>query len=341
MKRWRFFRSVPNLLGLLIVGGFILVAVAAPLLAPPTDPDHPTPYRFIEGIGSPTPLEPQPGLPLGTIAYYATSLGLTDVLHFDIFYSLVWGTRAALRFGLITALTTASLGIIVGAVSGYVGGLFGSVTMRLTDAFLAFPIIAGVALFRSLMNMAGMETISSTYLALVNIAPTPFLRLVAALQLEPVMLTLILFSWVAYARITYSLISRLKQTEYAEAARSVGAGNLRLIFRHLIPNAIGPAIVLVARDVGGMVIQQAAFAFIGVSGTVNSSLMPEWSRVLIMGRHWVIGQLGNPLVYWWVYLPVTLALVLFGIGWNLLGDGLNTALNPRENGGRWRSAGMR
>jgi peptide/nickel transport system permease protein len=62
---------------------------------------------------------------------------------------------------------------------------------------------------------------------------------------------------------------------------------------------------------------------------LDSTAIPEWSRLLMLGRHWIIGQGGNPLTYWWLYLPVTLALVLFGVGWNLLGDGLNMVLNPR------------
>jgi len=95
------------------------------------------------------------------------------------------------------------------------------------------------------------------------------------------------------------------------------------MLRHLLPNAIAPAVVLVARDVGAMVILESAFTFIGMGGNT------EWGVLLVTGRDYVIGMGGNPLAYWWTFLPVSLALVFFGVGWNLLGDGLNTMLNPR------------
>jgi peptide/nickel transport system permease protein len=82
-------------------------------------------------------------------------------------------------------------------------------------------------------------------------------------------------------------------------------------------------IVLVARDVGGMVLLQATFTFIGLGG---NSL---WGMLLVRGRDWILGPGGNILTFWWVFMPATLALVLFGVGWNLLGDGLNEVLNPR------------
>ena len=85
-------------------------------------------------------------------------------------------------------------------------------------------------------------------------------------------------------------------------------------------------VVLGARDVGAMVILATAFTFIGLGGST------EWGMLLVAGRDYVIGAGGNPLTYWWVFVPTTLALILFGIGWNLLGDGLNTVLDPRITG---------
>ena len=157
----------------------------------------------------------------------------------------------------------------------------------------------------------------------LNDAPTWLQRTLVNLKLDPVMLTLILFSWMAYARIINANMTQLKKSEYVAAARSIGAGNLRIILRHLLPNALAPAIVLLARDIGAMVVLEAAFTFIGIGGGT------EWGIMLASGRDYVIGLGGNPLAYWWVFLPLTLALVLFGLGWNLLGDGLNALLNPR------------
>ena len=148
------------------------------------------------------------------------------------------------------------------------------------------------------------------------------LSLVLLQRIDPVMVAFILFSWMPYARIMNTVVLRLKQTEYIQATRALGAGHATVIFRHLIPNAIAPAIVLAARDVGGMVLLHATFTFIGPGG---NSL---WGRLLVRGRDWVISP-GGILTYWWVFLPATLALMLFGVGWNLIGDGLNEVLNPR------------
>ena len=138
------------------------------------------------------------------------------------------------------------------------------------------------------------------------------------------MIAFILFSWMPYARIMNTLVQKIKQAEYIQAVRALGAGHPRIIFRHLIPNAIPPVIVLAARDVGAMVLLQAIFTFIGFGG--NS----PWGMVLVKGRDWIVTA-GGIFTYWWVFLPVTLALILFGIGWNLLGDGLNDALNPHTS----------
>lgn len=283
------------------MGFYVLVAAGAPLLAPPDNPDNPSPFK---AAGRSTDLVPRPPSREALLGTLPRQL--------DIFYTLVWGTRSALRFGLIVAMTTACFGVLIGAVSGYFGGVINGLIMRITDAFLAFPVIAGVWLFHQVVMS------SSPF-----VEPTLLQRVLLNLKLHPVMLTLMLFSWMPYARLINASTIQLKQTEYVLAARSLGARNIRIILRHLLPNSIAPAIVLAARNVGGMVILESAFTFIGLGGST------EWGMLLVSGRDWCIGLGGNPLIYWWVFLPATVALVFFGVGWNLLGDGLNTLLNPR------------
>jgi peptide/nickel transport system permease protein len=302
----RFSSRVQNLLAVAIIALYVFVAITAPRLAPPQDPENPSPFRVASvdtGTSRHIPLPPEPGLPLGTVPG-----------RLDVFYTLVWGTRSALRFGLTVALVTACVGILIGAASAYAGGLVNRLTLRLTDAFLAFPVIAGAALFRLVLYPVNPQD-----------PMTPLQSLLASLEVDPVMLTLILFSWMSYVRIVNAEVAKLKQVAYVQAARSVGAGHLRLILRHLLPNAVSPAVVLIGRDIGGMVILRAAFTFVGVGAG------SPWGFLLAKGRDWIIGPSASLTQYWWVYLPVTLALIFFGIGWNLLADGLNRALNPRSH----------
>ncbi len=308
MKRfYRFLSDQQNQRALTIVALYILVAVYAPTLAPPDNPGEPELFKVVGRASDHTPHPPGNGTLLGTLPG-----------QLDVFYTLVWGTRHALRLGLVAALTTGCLGVLLGAVSGYVGGTINSLLLRITDAFLTFPMIAGMYLFREVMISS--ERLGDT--------ASLFLTLMQALRLDPVMLTLILFSWMPYARIINASVTRLKGAEYIAAATSLGAGSLRIIFRHMIPNVIAPAIVLVARDIGAMVLLEAAFTFIGIGG------VSPWGMLLAVGRNYVVGPYANPLTFWWVYLPATLALILFGVGWNLLGDGLNSLLDPRSYAGR-------
>ncbi len=301
----RFWGNWQNLLALFIVTFYVGVAIAAPKLAPPNDSENPSQFQTPPGVrvtASRPPQPPRQDAPLGTVPG-----------GWDVFYSMVWGTRPVLRFGLIVTSMTAFLGTLIGAVSGYLGGFINRLVMRITDAFLTFPSIAAVFLFGQMMLPTNPGAVLTT-----------FQKVMLALNLDPVMLALILCSWMPYARLINANIIRLKQTEYAMAAKTVGVPPLRIILRHLLPNALAPVIVLAARDVGGLVILEAAFTFIGVGG--NST----WGQLLVAGRGWIIGPGGNPLAYWWIFLPPTLALVLFGIAWNLLGDGLNSLLDPRS-----------
>jgi peptide/nickel transport system permease protein len=120
-----------------------------------------------------------------------------------------------------------------------------------------------------------------------------------------------------------SMVLTLKQTDFVQAARALGGSPFWIIRKHLIQNATGPAMVLAARDVGGVVLLQATLTFIQLGG--NS----VWGSMLAQGRDWVIGPGGSLLKYWWVFLPPTLAVMVFGIAWNILGDGLSDVYNLR------------
>ncbi len=318
MKRtWKFFTRWQNLLGLGIVILFLFTALAAPFLAPQPESEEFSAYRQVEALKGLMPAPPGPEAIWGTVA-----TGMRGV-QLDVFYTVVWGTRSALRFGLIVALSTALFGVIIGAFSAFMGGWVNNLVMRITDAFLAFPIIVGVVVFEQLMRISERENAFAMTLGSTEVIQPNKLEILLS-HINPVMLALILFSWMPYARLVNTLVLRVKQMEFVEAARALGASSSRVILRHLVPNSISPAIVLGARDIGGMVLMQATLTFIGLGGG------SEWGELLAVGRRWIIGPGGNPMTYWWVFVPATLALVLFGIGWNLLGDGLNDWLNPRQ-----------
>lgn len=325
MRRWfSFFRQRQNVVAVLLVGLFIGTAVAAPTLAPQPDPANPLPFKSLSVGFDRQPHPPSAESPLGTSARIPTNMlpaGVTiadAVNQWDVWHTLVWGTRDALRFGLLVTLATAVFGVLVGLVSGYVGGFVNSVLMRITDAFLTFPPIAAIWLLQRLLFVR---------LNFFRWDPPPDLaplqQFLFDAKLTPVMLTLIFFSWMPYARIINSLMVQRKQSDYVLAARSMGASHTRIIFRHLLPNVIAPAIVLAARDVGSMVVWETAFTYMGISGTL------PWGIMLVANRDYIMGVAGNPFVYWWTFAPISLAIILFGMGWNLLGDGLNNWLNPR------------
>ena len=319
----RFSSRWQNWIGALLVSLFILVALAAPLISP-NNPKSPGPFMEVRvsRLGDRDPHPPLMIPPLGTLPG-----------QYDGFHALVWGARDALIFGLEVVSLTALVGFLLGAVAGYAGGFLSSVLMRVTDAFLAFPVIAGVVFLNQLWTSAIVSAGGFPMLNINNVfkgwylPPDAIITPIQALfqAINPLVLILVLFSWMPYARITHSIVVSLKQVEFIQAARSIGVKAPRIILRHLLPNSVTPSIVLAARDIGSMVILQATFTFIGLDGSST------WGRILVLGKDWVLGPGGGIFSYWWVYIPATLALVLFGIGWNLLGDGLSELLDPRDN----------
>lgn len=300
MQRWN------GRLGLAIILLFVLASLAAPRLAPLDATAASAGFRLVPVPAGRAPNPPSAEYRLGTVP-----VGRSDQ-QLDIYYTLIWGTRAALVFGFCATLLVTIFGSLVGAAGSFLGGGAGRAILYVTDAFLAFPVIAGIVFFGQLLFPS------------VTAATPSMLR--AGLQrvgVDNVMLALILLGWMPYARVIYADMERIRRLDFVVAAQASGAGPGRILLRHLIPNAISNVIVLATRDVSGLVLMQAAFTFLGLGG--NS----YWGQLLMIGRNWILGTGGNPLKNWWVFVPVTAALVLFGIGWNLLGDFLNEYLNPR------------
>lgn len=323
--RWRhFFGRKSTLMGLALVLLFALMAAFAPRLAPPLNPDDPWPFKNVDQSFGRLPNPPSPGLPLGTtpqiqnMPQFGIAPGQDASYQWDVYYSLVWGARSALRFGLVVTAATAAIGVFIGLVSGYAGGWFSLVVMRITDAFLAFPVIAGIWV----IQRAFYSNIYNPFLDPATLADWE--AFLYRSRIDPILITFILFLWMPYARLMNAQVRGAMGSDYVQAARSMGARGGRIIWKHLLPNTIAPAIVLAARDVGGVVVLACAFIFIGFGGNV------AWGTLLVTGRDYIIGIGGNPFLYWWTFIPTSLALILFSMGWNMVGDGLNSLLNPYE-----------
>jgi len=318
----RFFSHWQNVLGFLIILFYVIVAIMAPVLSPP-DPETAAAFKKVGrtrmDMFTSQPLPPSDVALLGTLPS-----------QYDVFHTLVWGTRDALRFGLVVALVSGAFGVVFGAAAGYAGGSVNRVMMRISDSFLAFPVIASVVFLQQLAAIA-IESVGGIYYfntqyfgRVVDVVGSPSLIQVLLSFVNPLMLSLILFSWMPYARLVNTTVISIKNTDFVQASRALGGSSMYTVFKHLIPNAVAPSLVLMARDVGSVVILQATLTFIRLGGD------SPWGEMLSMGRDWVISPGGGLFGYWWVFVPATLAIMLFGIAWNLIGDGLVELLDPRS-----------
>ncbi len=303
MRTRRTFIRPSLFMGLVIVILFAVIAIIAPILAPPQGD---SPYIIPRDGFSPLPAPPTRGHPLGTLESQS-----------DVFYGLVWGTRVAFRIGLIITVGRALIGVLVGLVAGYYGGWLDAVLMRTTDAFLAFPTMAAAMVMLVLFGDILQSMASGGRLMMTD-------------RIESVLIVaLVLFGWMTYARLIRGNVLAEREKEYVQAAQAVGVRNRRIMFRHLFPNSIQGLFVLVASDVGAMVVLVSAFNFIGFGGANKSQLQASWGHMLSLARNWIIGSPSNAFEYWYTYIPVSAAIVLFSVGWNLVGDGLRDALDPR------------
>lgn len=294
LPRWRARQLLrPGLLlGIVIVLAFAVVAIAAPVIAPPEGED---PYLMPKDGVRVEPEPPGPDHPLGTTER-----------QYDVLYGLVWGTRVAFKIGLSVTLGRVLIGVLLGLISGYYGGLLDAAIMRVTDTFMAFPIVP------------------ATLLMLVFFGPR-LGGLTGGVD-RIVVLALILFGWMQYARLMRGNVLAEREKQYVEAAVAIGARAPRIIFRHVLPNVPQGLFVLGASDIGAMVVLAAVFTFLGLSGYPG---VADWGMMLNISRNWIIGTPSNAFEYWYTYLLPSAAIVFFSIGWNLIGDSLRDILDPR------------
>jgi peptide/nickel transport system permease protein len=312
----RFFSRWQNVIAFVLILVFVGTAIFAPILSP-DDTRNPGPFMVVGKVTEGEPQPPSEEAVLGTLPH-----------GIDVYHALIWGTRDALKFGLTVTILTALFGTFYGALAGIFSRRTGGFLMSIADSFLAFPAIAGVVLLQQLfaatVTAAGGMYFNSQYFGKIIEIKGPVTLIQTVIEtFNPLMLSLIVFSWMAYARLVYSIVLTLRETEFIHASRALGASLFWVIRRHLMPNSTSPAMVLAARDVGGVVLLQATLTFINIGGE------SVWGAMLALGRNWILGPGGSLLTYWWVFLPPTLAVMMFGIAWYMFGDGLSDVFDPR------------
>jgi len=216
----------------------------------------------------------------------------TDELGRDVLSRLVYGAQISLLLGVGATVVAVALGTVVGAVSGYLGGWVDTVLQRVTDTFMALPTL------------------------LVAIAVTAIVE-------RPTLTTLFLImgflSWTTVARVVRGQILSLRENDYAVAARSLRAGDGCILFRHLLPNCIGPIVVLGTLLVAGMILFEAGLSFLGLG---VQPPYPSWGRMLLDAKPYMED-------YPWLMVYPGAAIVLTVLGLNFFGDGLRDAFDPR------------
>jgi peptide/nickel transport system permease protein len=309
-----------SLAGILLLLAFAVIAGVAPWAAPP--PENARDLYMIPRDGfSSTPRSPNGAHPFGTTEG-----------QYDIYYGVVWGTRTAFRVGVVITIFTTFIGLVVGSVSAYYGGWIDEVLMRITEIFQAFPyLLAAITLTSVLQTVYGREETGplmfvARLLAMVTFGHNPA-RPVDPIQLQILtgMLAIICFGWMTVARVIRGNILAVRELEYALAARAIGAGNLRILLRHLLPNAVFPVLVIASMNIGAYVLNFAALSFLGLGAQRGYA---DWGQMINFARNW-IPTLAD---HWYIVAFPGAAIVLFVLAWNLVGDVLRDILDPRMRG---------
>jgi peptide/nickel transport system permease protein len=318
----RLLKNPTSLTGIVLLAAFLVMAIGAPWFAPPPENSR-DPYMIPrDGFGS-TPLGPSEQHRLGTTEG-----------QYDIWYGVFWGARTAFRIGVAITIFTTFIGLVIGSLSAYYGGWVDEILMRITEIFQAFPfLLAAITLTSVLQTIygrgeAGPLMFMAKVLALVTFGHNPT-ESVDPIQLGILtgMLAIIFFGWMTIARVIRGNILAVKEFEYALAARTIGAGNMRILFRHLLPNAVFPILVIASMNIGSYVLTFAALSFLGLGAQRGYA---DWGQMISFARNWV----PSLATHWWIVVYPGTAIVLFVLAWNLVGDALRDILDPRLTGSR-------
>ena len=303
-------RSPIGIAGLILGMLFVIIGIFGPFLAP-----YEYDYSFIAATGQ---YEKYYLAPPGT----GGALLGTDDLGRDLLSQMLYGARISLVVTVMVLPVGIAIGVILGLIAGYFGGAIDELIMRITDIFLSFPgLILALAISSALTDriaysIAGNPYLTAFFSALFAVKPTDALNLAPTLS---IIVALWIVWWPGYARLVRGLTLQAKSNVYIEAARALGLSSTGIMFKHILPNILGPLLVLVTLDVGSVILTEAGLAFL-MGGQIK---IPEWGAIVQHGAEYFVNGA------WWLVLLPGFAILLAVLGWNLFGDSLRDVLDPK------------
>jgi oligopeptide transport system permease protein len=298
---YRLLRNKASVMGMIIIAIFTITALFANFIAP----HNPLQINSGKGYLPPTFIGTSQS---GKVADPAFLLG-TDTLGRDVLSRVIYGARVSMLVGFLPTSIILFVGTVIGMVSGYIGGKIDNLMMRFTDVVFAFPDL----LFFIIVMISLRDTLIG--------------KMMNGLLL--LFLALAIVSWTGVARLVRGSVLSLKEKEFVEAARSIGANDLRIMFRHILPNSLGPIIITAAFAIPGMIITEAILGYLGLglrpSTDPSSFFITSWGALMLEGQSAINAQ---P----WMLLTPAICVALVVLAFTFLGDGLRDALDPRLQG---------